>query len=147
MIVRIERLLWLEEGSVQMIVTGIDHVVLRVRDMDRSERFYTQVLGCAVEHRQDSIGLVHLRAGASLIDLVAVDGALGRSGGPAAGVDGHNVDHICLRVSAFDVDAARAHLERHGVAAGDVGLRYGSSGEGLSIYLQDPDGNGLELRA
>jgi glyoxylase I family protein len=130
-----------------MIITGIDHVVLRVRDPERSERFYTEVLGCVVEHRQDAIGLVHLRAGTSLIDLVAVDGTLGRSGGPAAGVEGHNVDHICLRVSGFDVDAVRAHLAAHGVAAGEVALRYGSSGEGPSIYLLDPEGNGLELRA
>lgn len=136
-----------EESPGQMIITGIDHVVLRVRDVDRSERFYTQVLGCAVEHRQDAIGLVHLRAGTSLIDLIAVDGALGRSGGPPAGVDGHNVDHICLRVSGFDIDSVRAHLEHHGVATGEVGVRYGSSGKAVSIYLKDPDGNGLELRA
>ena len=59
----------------------IDHVVLRVRDMATMQRFYCEVLGCHEERRQDEIGLVQLRAGDSLIDLVALDSKLGRMGG------------------------------------------------------------------
>lgn len=129
-----------------MRLLGIDHVVIRARDPALMERFYIEVLGCAVERRQDAIGLVQLRAGAQLIDLVDVAGRLGRTGGAAPGADGHNMDHLCLRVIDFDVDAVRAHLEAHGVTVGDIGERYGSTGEATSLYLSDPEGNGLELR-
>ena len=129
-----------------MHLLGIDHVVIRARDPARLERFYVEVLGCTVERRQDAIGLVQLRAGAQLIDLVDVAGRLGRMGGAAPGQDGHNMDHLCLRVVDFEVEAVRAHLEAHGVAIGDVGERYGSTGEAVSLYLSDPEGNGLELR-
>ena len=71
----------------------IDHVVLRVRDGAAMQAFYCEVLGCRVERRQDAIGLLQLRAGASLIDLVTVDGKLGRMGGAAPGREGRNMDH------------------------------------------------------
>ena len=64
-------------------VQRIDHLVLRVRDLARSIDFYAAVLGCTVATRRDDQGLVHLRAGASVIDLVGVDGPLGRKGGGA----------------------------------------------------------------
>ncbi len=129
-----------------MRLLGIDHVVIRARDPALMERFYVDVLGCTVERRQDAIGLVQLRAGAQLIDLVDVAGRLGLMGGAAPRRDGHNMDHLCLRVIDFDVDEVRAHLEAHGVAVGDIGERYGSTGEAVSLYLSDPEGNGLELR-
>lgn len=129
-----------------MRLLGIDHVVIRARDPALMERFYVEVLGCVPERRQETIGLVQLRAGSQLIDLVDVAGRLGRMGGAAPGTDGHNMDHLCLRVVDFDVETVRAHLEAHGVAIGDVGERYGSTGEATSLYLSDPEGNGLELR-
>lgn len=61
----------------------LDHVVLRVRNMASMLAFYCDVLGCTVEKRQDAIGLLQLRAGDSLIDLVDVTGKLGRMGGAA----------------------------------------------------------------
>ncbi|MGQ3053984.1 MAG: VOC family protein [Roseateles sp.] len=125
---------------------GIDHVVLRVIDLDAMVRFYVDTLGCAVERRQDEIGLVQLRAGRSLIDLVPVDGKLGRMGGAAPGAEGRNLDHFCLRVDAFDADAIRAHLAAHGVEAGKTESRYGAEGEGPSLYLSDPEGNVVELK-
>jgi glyoxylase I family protein len=130
-----------------VIVSGIDHVVLRVTDMDRAIAFYSDVLGCKVEHRQDALGLVHLRAGTSLIDLVDVGGKLGRLGGSAPGSEGRNLDHICLRVADFDVDRITRELAAKGVAIGETARRFGSTGEATSIYLADPEGNGLELRA
>ena len=127
-------------------IREIDHLVLRVADLDRMLRFYGDVLGCTVERRQDAIGLVQLRAGSSMIDLVPVDGKLGRAGGGAAGPEGRNMDHFCLRVEPFDAAAIRNHLARHGCAAGPVEERYGAEGDGPSIYVTDPEGNVVELK-
>ncbi len=124
----------------------IDHVVLRVLDVDAMKRFYCDVLGCREERRQDEIGLVQLRAGASLIDLVSVDGKLGGQGGAAPGREAHNMDHLCLRVEDYDETAILAHLAAHGVRIGELGSRYGAQGEGPSIYLYDPQGNRIELK-
>ena len=127
-------------------IREIDHVVLRVRDVGRMTAFYCDVLGMRLERRQDDIGLVQLRAGRSLVDLVGVDGKLGRAGGAAPGTEGRNVDHVCFRVEPFDEAALRAHLAAHGVAASDTASRYGAEGKGPSFYLHDVEGNQLELK-
>lgn len=127
-------------------ITDIDHLVLRISDLDAMVHFYTRVLGCTLERREEDIGLVQLRAGRSLIDLVPVDGRLGRAGGAAPGAEGRNLDHFCLRVEPFDETAIRSHLEAAGVSAGPVESRNGAQGEGPSIYLQDPEGNTVELK-
>lgn len=132
--------------SLMIQIREIDHVVLRVLDLDAMLAFYTNVLGCALERRQDDIGLVQLRAGSSLVDLVPVDGKLGRAGGAAPGLEGRNVDHICFRVEPFDEPAIRQHLARHDVLAGPTASRYGAEGEGPSIYIDDPEGNVIELK-
>ena len=127
-------------------IRDIDHIVLRVVDLERMLRFYCDALGCAIERRQDEIGLVQLRAGRSMVDLVPVSGKLGRAGGAAPGKEGRNVDHVCFRVEPFDEAAIRAHLTAHGVEAGPLESRYGAEGEGPSIYLDDPEGNTVELK-
>ena len=124
----------------------IDHVVLRVRDLADMQAFYCEVLGCTVERHQVEIGLLQLRAGDSLIDLVPVDGKLGRMGGAAPGEEGRNLDHLCLSVVPFERDAILAHLQAHGVRIGEFGSRYGAEGEGPSQYLSDPEGNVVELK-
>lgn len=129
-----------------MKITGIDHLVLRAHDQQRLVDFYTGVLGLTVEKRQDAIGLIQLRAGSSLIDIVSVNGRLGQMGGAGPGPEGRNLDHFCLNVAGFDLEAVKAHLIAHGVEVGEEGVRYGAGGEGLSVYLKDPEGNGLELR-
>jgi glyoxylase I family protein len=124
----------------------IDHVVLRVRDREASLRFYCDVLGCTLDKVQDTIGLWQVRAGTSLIDLVPLDGALGKIGGAGPEREGRNVDHFAIQVAPFDEAAIRAHLARHNVTVTDAGRRYGAEGDGPSIYILDPDGNSVELK-
>ena len=124
----------------------IDHLVLRVRDVDAMIAFYRDVLGCTVERSRQDLGLYQLRAGDSLIDLVPVDGKLGSAGGAAPGAEGRNLDHLCLRVAPFDHDAILAHLQAHGARIGEFGRRYGAQGDGPSQYLFDPEGNMVELK-
>jgi glyoxylase I family protein len=127
-------------------ILGLDHVVVRVADTAKALHFYCDVLGCEVERRLDELGLIQLRAGSALIDLVDVASPLGRAGGAPPGADSPNIDHFAVELAEFDADALRAHLEAHGVAAGDVGRRYGARGNGPSMYIRDPDGNVVELK-
>ena len=126
---------------------GLDHVVLRVRALEPALAFYTGVLDGTVERRLDALGLVQVRLGRSLIDLVPVDSPLGKLGGAAAAETARNMDHLCLRIEPFDAEELSRHLAAHGVAAiGEVGTRYGADGNGPSLYVKDPDGNTVELR-
>lgn len=127
-------------------IREIDHLVLRVTDLAAMLRFYRDTLGCTVARDRRDIGLVQLQAGRSMIDLVPVDGPLGRAGGAAPGVEGRNLDHLCLRVDPFDDAAIRHHLAQHGVMAGPTEQRFGAEGEGPSIYISDPEGNVVELK-
>jgi catechol 2,3-dioxygenase-like lactoylglutathione lyase family enzyme len=127
-------------------VKGLDHVVLRVADLPRALAFYREVIGATVEREQASIGLTQLRIGGSLIDLVPIDGQLGRLGGAGPGREGRNLDHFAIQVAPFDDAAIRAHLLAHAIEITDSGPRYGAEGEGPSIYLADPDGNTVELK-
>jgi glyoxylase I family protein len=127
-------------------IREIDHLVLRVADVEKMLRFYCDALECTIERRQDEIGLIQLRAGRSIIDLVPVTGKLGRMGGAPPGKEARNLDHFCLRVEPFDERTIRTHLAVHGVEAGPVELRFGAEGQGLSMYLTDPEGNVVELK-
>jgi glyoxylase I family protein len=128
-------------------VERIDHVVFRVRDLNKSIAFYRAVLSCDVVRRRDDLGLVHLRAGVSMIDLVSVDGKLGQRGGAAAASEGRNLDHLCLRIEPFNEADLVKHLHDHGLAPlSNAEVNFGAEGDGLSIYFQDPDGNLIELK-
>lgn len=128
-------------------VLRIDHVVFRVASLERSIAFYRATLGCQVVRQRPDLGLMHLRAGASMIDLVAVDGPLGTRGGPAPGAQARNVDHLCLRVEPFVEAELVAHLARHGVVPhGPASDNFGAEGTGPSLYFSDPDGNTIELK-
>ncbi len=127
-------------------IREIDHIVLRVSSLHKMLWFYCDLLGCSVERQQEELGLTQLRAGRSLIDLVTVDGKLGREGGASPEREGRNMDHLCLRVDPFDAERIRSHLKRHGIETGDVASRYGAEGEGPSIYIEDPEGNTVELK-
>ncbi len=128
-------------------VRAIDHVVLRTENPEALITFYETVLSCKVERRlSDEFGLVQLRAGASLIDIVAVDSQLGRMGGGKPDPNARNLDHFCLQIESIDEAELRAWLNTHGVEAGSLERRYGAEGFGPSMYLQDPDGNTVELK-
>ncbi len=127
-------------------IKTLDHVVLRVADLDRALAFYRDTIGCQVERRSDAFGLVQLRAGSSLIDLVPVDSVLGRKLGSGPAKQRRNMDHFALELEHFDVDAIGAYLRARNVEVGEVGNRYGAQGTGPSIYIQDPDGNTVELK-
>ncbi len=118
-------------------ILGIDHVVLRVADLERAIAFYEGVLGAKVERRAEKFALVQLRAGRSLIDLIEA---------PEKNKEGANMDHFALRIEPFDEAAIRAHLEAHGIEAGELKTRYGADGNGPSLYIEDPDGNRVELK-
>ncbi|WP_416897407.1 MAG: VOC family protein [Minwuia sp.] len=117
-------------------IANIDHVVLKVQNMDRALAFYTGLLGCKVERTVERLGLVQMRAGACMIDLVPADGP----------VQGPNMDHFCIRIEPWDARAIRRELETHGVEAPEPVTRYGAEGDGPSIYIEDPDGNVVELK-
>lgn len=129
-----------------LTLRGIDHVVLRVADIEVMRRFYCDILGATHVAYRPQFGMSHLRIGKAMIDLIEVNGALGKAGGAAPGREGKNMDHLCLRVEPFDQQAVVAHLERHGVKIGDIRNRFGAEGNGISIYITDPEGNTVELK-
>lgn len=137
-----------QAAAVQGVISlrEIDHLVLRIVDLEAMQDFYCGVLGCTVERRQEEIGLIQLRAGRSLLDFVPVDGKLGRAGGAAPGREGRNLAHFCFRVDPFDEAGIRHHLLAHGVQAGPTEQRFGAEGRGPSIYVTDPEGNVVELK-
>ena len=125
---------------------GLDHVVLLVSDMALAKRFYRDVVGCTLDRDLPEYGMAQLRAGASLIDLVDTSGAEGSWARPAT-EGGRNVDHICLATTGFDPEGLRAHLAANGVEIAEEGVRYGATGDGYSIYFNDPFGNQIELKS
>ncbi len=133
-------------GKAPFEMKGLDHVVLRIRDLKAMKAFYCDVLGCTVEDDDVDIGLYQVRAGNQLIDLIPVDEKLGSQGGPAPGKDGHNMDHFAIQIEPYDDDAIRAYLSGHGVELGETIMRGGAEGEGLGIHIKDPEGNTVELK-
>lgn len=127
-------------------IKAIDHVVFRARNMEAMVRFYEDVLGARIERQVEGLGLIQLRAGDCLIDLVDCAGELGRRGGAPPGAEGHNVEHVCFRVDPWDGEAMLAFLAAHGIPEAEIAQRYGAEGYGPSIYVTDPEGNVLELK-
>lgn len=118
---------------------GLDHVVLRVRDQEVARRFYTDILGCTLDHMNERISLMQLRFGAQLIDLLPA--------GPEAQTGAGGLDHVCLSIRCADLEALRQELLALCVAVeGEVVERRGAYGTGPSLYLRDPDGYLIELK-
>jgi glyoxylase I family protein len=129
-------------------VKTIDHIVLRTDRVEEMVDFYCRILGCTVERTlPEEVGLSQLRAGNALIDIVAVDSKLGRAGGEAPSPTGNNLDHFCLQIQPFEENELLDYLSSHGIETSDFEERYGAQGFGASIYIKDPDGNTIELKA
>ena len=125
--------------AVPFEVEELDHVVLRCHDQDRMLDFYVRILGLTEERRLEAIGLIQLRAGRSLVDLVPDAGGAPR--------EHPNVDHLCLAIATPDLDVVVRYLVTFGVETiGEPMVRYGARGYGLSIYCRDPEGNVIELK-
>ena len=128
------------------LLQGLDHVVLLVRDLPKARRFYEEVLGCTVDRELPKYGMLQLRAGASLIDLVDIGSDAGEWGRPEV-EGGRNMDHVCIATGPCEEQAMRAHLARHGITIVEEGIRYGAQGDGMSFYIFDPSGNQIELKS
>ena len=126
-------------------ILGIDHVVLRCASLERTLAFYRDVLGCPLERELPEPGLYQVRAGTSLIDLVPVGSPLGGDGEPDQ--RSANMHHFCLRIAPTRWPDLLAWLNELGVKAQKPARRYGAEGYGFSVYLQDPEGNTVELKA
>src|SRR5262245_18132304 len=124
--------------SKPLAVAELDHVVLRCRNLERTLNFYTQILGLKEERRLEQLGLVQLRAGRSMIDLIPAHAPRDEQA--------LNVDHHCLGIEANDMNAAVAYLRDCGVeVVGEPVDRYGARGTGKSVYIKDSEGNLIEL--
>lgn len=133
--------------TVPITIQAIDHVVLRVADMSRSMHFYCEVLGCREERRNDDVGLVQLRAGGSIIDLIDLGALPDAAPGPGSDAAGRNMDHFAVRIEAYDATELKAYLGTHGIEpTEEQDSVYGAEGRGPAMYIQDPDGNTVELK-
>jgi glyoxylase I family protein len=128
-------------------VLAIDHIVLRTTKLKEMLDFYTKVLNCSIERETPvETGLTQLRAGSALIDLVVVNSRLGAIGGGAPSKTERNVDHFCLQISSAPEQDIINYLKESGIDVGKFASQYGAQGEGNSIYIKDPEGNGVELK-
>ncbi len=127
-------------------IVGLDHIVLRTSDLHAMLHFYQTVLGCPVERELVDLGLTQLRAGSALIDIVTVDSELGKLGGKAPQQNGRNLDHLCLQCKFPSESELIHYLDQFNIKTEPFAERYGAQGYGRSIYIQDPEGNVVELK-
>ena len=127
-------------------ITEMDHIVLRVQDVDVSLRFYTETLGLKAERvEQWQMGEVRFPSARlnddTIIDFFAADQQpIGKNGA-------RNQDHFCMVIEPTDMDELKSKFEAMGVEIqGGPGKRWGSRGDGISLYVYDPDDNVVELR-
>ena len=127
-------------------ITEMDHIVLRVKDVEESLRFYSELLGLPVERveqwRSGEVRFPSVRINAdTIIDLFASDQeTISKEGA-------RNQDHYCMVIEPTDMEALKAGFEALGVGIqAGPGKRWGSHGDGISLYIYDPDNNVVELR-
>lgn len=122
-------------------ITKIGHVVLNCTDMERSVKFYTEVLGFMVSdvYPTDMVpgGMVFMRCNADHHGVALV--------GTMAATSPHvELNHMAFEVGSLDeVVRARDHLRRHGVQIDFEGRR--RAGVQIAVEFRDPDGHRLEI--
>lgn len=121
-------------------VRGVGHVVLKVRDLERAATFYREVIGLKEVARLGGRIAFFSATGQNHHDLAVLE--VGADAAPAQ-PDGVGLYHVALKIgdSLDDLKRAKAHLEAHGITR----IRVSNHRVSQSIYLNDPDGNGLEL--
>ena len=127
-------------------ITEMDHIVLRVKDVEESLRFYCETLGMPSERvdqwRAGEVRFPSARLNAdTIIDFFGTDQE-------TIGKDGvKNQDHYCMVIEPTDMEELKAKFEAMGVEIqAGPGNRWGSHGDGISLYIYDPDNNVVELR-
>lgn len=116
---------------------GLDHLLLHVRGMGEAERFYCEVLGCAVKHRMEQYAMTELSAGIVLVDTADANGRWALEGATA----GRNLDHFAILTGGWKDREMRAWLAHNGVPIEEERSEEGE----VSIYVRDPSGNLVEL--
>ena len=124
---------------------AIDHVVLIVEGLEDAVKWYAEVVGATEEGDLRQFGMVQLRCGASMIDLVDAGSKTGEWARPEV-EGGRNMDHLCLEIGPVTKTAMEAHLKKHGLEIQEEGLRMGAKGEGYSWYIRDPWNHQIELK-
>jgi catechol 2,3-dioxygenase-like lactoylglutathione lyase family enzyme len=128
-------------------VTGLDHFVLRVRDLERTLAFYGDVLGLPTEfldeYRAGTRPFVSVRVGGPLVDLVPDP-----TYDPETGLGTGGFLHLCVRVAGRLADEVIPYLRERGVELIEETpvRRMGATGYGDSVYVRDPDGYVVELK-
>jgi len=128
-------------------IKKIDHIVIRTANPRDLIDFYCEVLGCNIEREVgEEFGLTQLRAGECLIDIVDTEGDLGKMGGEAPTSKGNNMDHFCVQIQSIGEEELKSFLKNKNIKVGEFANRYGAEGDGRALYIEDPDGNTIELR-
>jgi len=132
-------------NQIPFTLSGIDHVVFLVDDMEKALAFYQGFLGCQSGYSYPALGMEQVWAGLALIVLwdITHPGAEGAIP-PVSG--GRNVDHVCIATSPLDHAAFRAYCAENGVIIEREANHGGARGMGDSFYIRDPFGNKLEIK-
>ena len=127
-------------------ITEMDHIVLRNQDVEVSLRFYTEVLGMQAE-RVEQWRAGEVRFPSARINADTIIDFFGTDQEPIGKDGAKNQDHFCMVIEPTDMEELKAKFEAMGVEIqAGPGKRWGSHGDGISLYIYDPDGNVVELR-
>ena len=128
-------------------VVDLDHIVLRVKDVERALDFYTGVLGLA-PHRVEQFRAGEVPFPCARVNDHTIIDLLPWPDEEPVGDGRRNLDHFCMVVDGIDMGEFGDYLTANGVTVDGsrAGRRSGAQGMADSIYIKDPEGNTIELR-